>query len=269
MSQLIIAIHGYEMAHTVYPAGTVDAQGPIVNVPRGYHHSWIERILPYFEERNAYAKIDWTQSVYHKANGVVRSHNLRTLQCPSSPLTVGPVSHYAAVHNDVETPIDVTNNGVFFLNSRIRYEDVTDGTSYTMFLGEKSPEVGDLGWMSGTRATLRNAGGAPVAGRRIATRGTGSPIDYSNKSPPDLIELEENEAPTPLDANKAKDAANAGAAPTAPVSKNFVGSFSGWHPGGILTANGDGSVRFVAQTINPKVFQQLANRSDGSLNNGD
>ena len=39
--------------------------------------------------------------------------------------------------HDVEAPIDTTNNGSFFLNSAVRYEDITDGTSKTIFLGEK------------------------------------------------------------------------------------------------------------------------------------
>src|SRR5690606_29760896 len=67
-------------------------------------------------------------------------------------------SCYAAVHHDVEAPIDVDNHGVFFLNSRIRYEDIIDGSSQTLFLGEVIAEQGGLGWMSGTRATLRNMG---------------------------------------------------------------------------------------------------------------
>ena len=47
------------------------------------------------------------------------------------------MTNYAGCHNDVEAPIAAKNNGVFFLNSAIRYEDITDGTSQTIFLGEK------------------------------------------------------------------------------------------------------------------------------------
>ena len=37
-------------------------------------------------------------------------------------------------------------------------EDIDDGTSNTLFLGEKPREDSDLGWASGTRSTLRNTG---------------------------------------------------------------------------------------------------------------
>ncbi|MFO0901815.1 MAG: DUF1559 domain-containing protein [Pirellulales bacterium] len=265
LSQLIIAVHGYEMAHTVYPAGTVDDKGPIASIPRGYHHNWITRILPYFEERNAYSQVDWTQGVYHKANGVVRSHQIRLLKCPSQAWSQGPVSCYAGVHHDAEAPIDVDNHGVFFLNSRIRYEDVSDGAAYTLFLGEKTPEVGDLGWMSGTRATLRNTGGSPLASNKIKRDMSGSPVDYSNAVPPDLSQIEEAPEVAPL----GKDGNASGGASANPDSPTYVGVLSGPHPGGIMVAYGDGGVRFISMNIAPAVLQQMAHRADGSLQDGE
>ena len=47
---------------------------------------------------------------------------------------------------------------MFFLNSGVRYDDITDGSSHTLFVGEKLPDGWDLNWLSGTRATLRNTG---------------------------------------------------------------------------------------------------------------
>ena len=79
------------------------------------------------------------------------------LLCPDEPGSATPTvasSNYAGVHHDVEAPIDVNNNGVFFLNSHLRYDDITDGASHTLFFGEKVFDPNDLGWMSGTRATF-------------------------------------------------------------------------------------------------------------------
>ena len=68
------------------------------------------------------------------------------------------MTNYVGSHNDVEAPIATTNNGVLYLNSAVRYEDITDGTAQTIFIGEKLNDGLGEGWASGTRASLRNAG---------------------------------------------------------------------------------------------------------------
>ncbi len=267
LSQLIIAVHNYEMSHGVYPAGTVDDKGPILNQQRGYHHSWISRILPHVEEGNAYNAIDWKVGVYHKNNGPVRSHAIPVLFCPSNWATRSANSCYAAVHHDVEAPIDTDNNGVFFLNSRIRYEDVLDGSSYTLFLGEKSPDIADLGWMSGTLATLRNTGSPIVAARAILRPGAGTgaapTIDYSNGTTPELEGVGEGTEPVPL-----SDAAPGSPAGGGPNPLTSVGGFDSAHPGCAMFAMWDGGVRFISLSIAPTALQQMAHRADGKLQEG-
>ena len=129
----------------------------------GIHTSWLVQILPYIDERNTYKHIDLKVGVYDPKNATVRALHIAMFNCPSyagkqNPET--PLSNYAGCHNDVETPIDENNNGVLFLNSHITAKDVTDGLTNTIFVGEKSGSEKDLGWMSGTRATLRNTGTA-------------------------------------------------------------------------------------------------------------
>ncbi len=161
LARLSLAIQRYESAHEVYPAGVTDTQRPILSRPNGMHHGWCEQLLVYLDERPAFARIDFDKSVYDPANAPVARLHVPELQCPSDTLLAdSPHSSYAACHHDVEAPIDETNNGVFFLNSKLRPDDITDGLAYTLFLGEKQLDAGDadLGWMSGTRATLRNTG---------------------------------------------------------------------------------------------------------------
>jgi prepilin-type N-terminal cleavage/methylation domain-containing protein/prepilin-type processing-associated H-X9-DG protein len=158
MSQLILAVHEFESGHEYYPAGTVNPKGPIQNLPNGHHISWIVRILPHIEEGVLYGKIDTSLSAYHQKNDFARQKSIEQLICPSAPTDDWPYSNYAACHHDVEAPIDTTNNGVFFLNSKITREDIKDGAAYTLFLGEKVVDNFDLGWISGTSSTLRNTG---------------------------------------------------------------------------------------------------------------
>jgi hypothetical protein len=244
LSQLILAVHNYQSLHGFYPPGTIDSGRPIRNVRQGYHHNWIVQILPYIEQRNAWSHIDRSVGVYDPANAPVAAMTLELLRCPSQPRAKPPQTCYAAMHHDREAPIDVDNNGVFFLNSRVRYEDVTDGVSQTIFLGEVLAENGGLGWMSGTRASLRNAGIG------LGTRGMGGPGAAAN-------------------ASNMVDAVVAEVSEVSPEKKLdrelVVGTFTGPHTSGSAYAFGDGRVAFLGGGSSPKVFRQLAHRADGKL----
>ena len=52
LMQLGIALQNYESSHEVFPPGVVNDTGPVLDQPKGYHYSWLVRILPYCEMRN-------------------------------------------------------------------------------------------------------------------------------------------------------------------------------------------------------------------------
>lgn len=229
-SQLILAIHNYDMAYRVLPPGTINENGPIVDKAEGYHHSWVSQILPYIEEGNTYKHIDFSVGVYEPANVEVRQTFISVLECPSH----GPVSddvgttNYAGVHHDLDEPIDADNHGVFFLNSAVRNADISDGTATTIFLGEKIFDgETDLGWMSGTNATLRNTG------------------------------IGINRTPVPQMGWRQR--------PSDEATEVVVGGFGSFHPGGSQFAFGDGHVQFLCESIERTVYQQLGHRADGKL----
>ena len=167
---------------------------------------------------------------------------------PAFDLNMLAVASYAGCHHDVEAPIDTDNHGVFFLNSHVRLRDVTDGLGYTIFAGERVIEKKGLGWMSGTRATLRNTGtliNTVVPGPGM---GFGGPFgDAAEQAPPEA---------QPDDDEKAK--------PAVPVELQ-VGGFGSHHPGGANFLLGDGSVNFLSENINLQLFQLLGHRADGKL----
>ncbi len=292
LSQLSLALHQYEMAHGAYPPGTVAAAGPISNTPTGYHHSWTVQILPYIEQQNAYNLLDKRQSVYHAANAQVAATTPRLFICPSNSARGFPC--YAGSHHEKEKPIDAKDNGVFFLNSNIRYDDITDGSSHTIFIGEKLPDAWDLNWLSGTRATLRNTG-VPI--NWLSFRNGLPRPSLGGAPPPGMTTLPFLDVEEPLDGVQATTASPApettpppadpanpagGAEPTdapaapgggptgrklavLPGNPAFVGGFGGEHPNGAIFALGDGSVRFLTNNMAGKLLQQFAHRSDGGL----
>jgi prepilin-type N-terminal cleavage/methylation domain-containing protein/prepilin-type processing-associated H-X9-DG protein len=267
LMQLAIALQNYESAHEMFPQGVVSETGPVLDQPKGYHFGWLVRILPYCEMRNTYNHFNLSISVYDGRNHTTRTTLVRSFLCPSDN---GPnrnandivLTNYVGCHNDVEAPIDVKNTGAFILNRALRYEDVPDGSSNTIFLSEKLNDALGQGWASGTRASLRNTGTLinnggirPWPPRPPAGMGMGLPAAKSVPVAP---------APTPPADD---DGEESGTAPTAeaPGSPGYVGGFSSNHPGGSNSAFGDGSVRFVKNSINRSTLRLLGNRADGEI----
>jgi hypothetical protein len=254
LSQLGVALHNYEAAYEVLPPGVVEAKGPVRSEPIGYHMGWMVQILPYIEEGVTFNHVDFSQGVYQKTNAPVRAIPIKLFECPSDPDQWSSrdagvaTSSYAGCHHDVESPIDADNHGVFFLNSHVRSRDLKHGTSHTIFVGEKITRSGDLGWMSGTRATLRNTGS--LAG------GSRSP-GYSSSN---ANVTEEDEV---LSADTTWGTAVKAPAKTDP--KLRVGGFGSYHGASINFLFGDGAVRAISDSISPATLQQLANRTDEKL----
>jgi prepilin-type processing-associated H-X9-DG protein len=247
--QIGIAVQNYESSHEMLPPGVVNSTSPILDQPKGYHYSWLVQIMPFFEQKNVYNHLNFRMGVYEVENFTTRTTVIRSLICPSdsspNPGASGvALSSYVGSHNDVEAPISATNRGVLFLNSAVRFEDITDGSSQTIFVGEKLNRAIDEGWASGTRATLRNAGSGINRTGTPALTGPGSGDDSDGQA-------------AGVSAASATDALT------------YVGGYSAWHPGGANFAFGDGSVRFLKTSINGRILRLLANRADGEIISAD
>jgi competence protein ComGC len=213
--QLGLALHNYEFHREAFPAGVTDAAAPIKSLPEGRHVSWIVRLLPYLEEKALARHFKEADGAYAAGNAPVVATVIPTLICPSSSASsveqwpvrnaAGPapddslddppreipqprrvaVSHYAGSHHDVEAPIAADNHGMLFLNSAVRFKDIEDGSSRTLLLAERvTPRRppheldgrDDLGWASGTRATLRNTSAIKSSDNEAAW-GDRQPVD--------------------------------------------------------------------------------------------
>lgn len=231
LMQLGLAVHHYEFNLERLPSGSINPDGPIRNEEIGQHVSWIVQILPYIEERSAYAQFNQADGAYAGSNAKVREHGIRLLNCPSDPEAYQPDSHgltcYVGCHNDEEAPIDESNTGLLYLNSKVRFADILDGSTYTILLGEGLIGKNSLGWVSGTRATLRNTSRIEVP-TRYGMPLIEAPSDNSNDS-------------------------------------LYVGNFGSYHTGGANFTFADGSVQFLSRNLDTELYKRLGNRADGEL----
>ena len=237
LTQLGLAVHHYEFNAEQLPSGVINPDGPIRDEAIGQHVSWIVGILPYIEQSNAYRKFDQAAGAYAPVNKPVRLEPMPILTCPSNPnprserddRALVALSNYAGCHHDSEAPIDADNNGVLFLNSRLRLSKVLDGMSQTILLGEMRDISDSLGWVSGTRSTLRNT--------------------------------------SMLNDPKSFDPATAGNTPEPeePAGSLRVGGFGSYHTGGAQFVFADGSSRFISSSIDKETYRKLGNRADGEL----
>lgn len=233
LAQLGLALHNHEFSWGYLPAGSTNPTGPIQNIAEGQHVSFLVRLLPYMEQQALADLFDVEAGAYADSNTTARRANIATFSCPSHPYRHWPEdqapSMYAGNYHHVEAPLDIDNSGLLFLNSQIQYRDIYDGSSNTILVGEIVATDDTLGWVSGTRATLRNTGHALEEGGASYRGGqTSNPL-------------------------------------FTPSNDLEMGGYGSFHPGGALFCLADGSVRFLSQTLQAEVLSNLGNRADGQF----
>ncbi len=149
-------------------------------------------------------------------------------------------------HHDVEAPIDADNHGVLYLNSHVGYDDITDGPACTILLGEVRSGA-TLSWASGTRGTLRNTG-SPINTPEPTLPAASKPYVTTGQANDELEGVTDDESFIPL---------------------QFVGGFSSKHGFGANFLFCDGSVHFLNEGIDPRVFRHLGHRADGEIIDGE
>jgi prepilin-type N-terminal cleavage/methylation domain-containing protein/prepilin-type processing-associated H-X9-DG protein len=194
LKQIGLALHNYHGAYNYFPAGYLYAGDPAY--PAGLRFDrgagggafifpsrpgwgWAALLLPFVEQDNLYRQIDWQLAVESPLFDSVRTSLLSVYICPSdreigifapiswqkAPLPNCATNSYAACHGSLtllELQPDL-GNGVFARNSRVRFGDVTDGTSNTLAVGERGAFFTQTPWAGvETDGTTRTTPDAPT-----------------------------------------------------------------------------------------------------------
>ena len=171
LKQIGLAIHNYHDVYTTFPMGSTSDALP---------GAWgmMAQLLPYLEMSNAYNLIDFEEFGCCAAVKALQeatppkpdpsSNPINVFFCPddfnsnrrlhSGPLGENPASfdcghlfpgNYMGVSGDTESTAGCSGvddgNGAFFTISKVRFRDITDGSSNTIVVGERGIPK-DLGW---------------------------------------------------------------------------------------------------------------------------
>ncbi len=303
LKQMGLALASYESALGSYPSayvGDAYASGSAYGVsfpddnrngPPGF--AWGSLILPYMEQGNLHASMNFSLPCWVPDNATSARIKVAVFLCPSavggsegfslhrytngdsiSPNDGGPYpsdiffahSHYvtnAGVHQpwgrtppysadfEVAEPIPINDNrlasidGPLYRNSRTRTADVTDGLSQTIFLGEHTSSLSNKTWVGVVpyASTPSNGGWTSPPNSGGCLVGVHSGPD-THDHPQVIIHAPNN--------------------PFGHTDEMYSG-----HPGGGNVLLGDGSVRFVRETIYPYTWVALSTRNGGEIVNGD
>jgi prepilin-type N-terminal cleavage/methylation domain-containing protein/prepilin-type processing-associated H-X9-DG protein len=264
LKQLGLAAQQHHNTAGRFPAGLVPAD-PEAGRFDDVTNLWIS-MFDHLEEGNL--KGQWDEVDYRKNIGVGPGANaariVQVLICPSDVL-LSPVNHLV-VEGDYawmtglygvssyggsggtrsfggsDTP-PPAEDGVFFIKSRIRMADITDGSAKTFLLGERSHDDPEYDRLT---AELD-----PPMGPLVSW-GAWAAAYNSNTAQADVL----LSAAVPLNYRVPLDSGPQNWA----WEENRLCAYGSEHPGGANFALADGSVRFIADDITFEALQALSTR---------
>ena len=280
LKQIGLALHNYHDSFKSLPPGYIRFPGAVDNEG---HWAWNAFLLPYVElsalhEQIQVGKIPVSRVMDDPVLLEMMQQPISAFRCPSAAgqpdiheeagrmitnSSVGGAGIGLAVTNYVACnstyglkKVGGTNPasqalGPFYKESDVAFRDVTDGTSNTIFVGERAYIIQNVKAFAGAMFAARDFNGA---GPATSTDGSAS-----NQG---LISIMAGGA-EPI--NKL------------PVNGRDRIPFSSNHPGGANVCLGDGSVRFISETIPTNtatipvdsVMEYLLGIADGNVVPGD
>lgn len=262
LKQIGLGVIGYEQTHGMLPAGGYAANND--NTKMVYWGSILVRLLPYLEQQALYDFYDFNSStspdaqVYPGTSRKLGSTVIPLYLCPSDQpsaptlpcglakgnycasggptrvlvKSVDPKCQLYSTWNDtagaaVTEPKYAGPFGRCSYNCRLT--EITDGTSNTIYFGEQRPTCFVNAWGGGW-AGSNNGNGFSF---------TTVPMNWNSCDH------------TGDDACRRYD------------NNNGACAFRSLHPGGVEFLFGDGTVRFLRETIDFQAYQYLGNKADG------
>ncbi len=286
LKQIALAMHHYESAQGSFPPAFRGMGTP------AYFDSWspLAELNPFLEQTAIYNQMDLTLPTYESTlpfnitapNRFAVQQTVKLFLCPSDkmqPVTVGPTygvpvlgpTNYAVCNGSGTnggSPWDA--DGVFIAQRPTHVADITDGTSNTAMLSESTLGAG----------TESASGAAPAPLDTVYAYLSGQPLSESACAGARLWNVENLRGfmwasgeircasynhylpPNAAQADCVTLEVHAGVARYTALGWRAARSR---HEGGVNVALCDGSVRFIADSINLDIWRGLATRANGEV----
>ena len=266
LKQIGLALHNYNDTHGALPSGSIVLRNTAGTVYYGHGWTWHATILPYLDQGPLYTAIQGADGMGNElgdqntAKPLVAGRTvLSVFWCPSQPdvrqgaqkngyqpsnyngnmgTRIGDGSD-DCLSGSVANAADMVNkpwgcmngNGIFYISSCVRFRDVTDGLSNTIFVSEVPDSGGDVmgQFSAGCDRKAIFSGGAD----------SNPPTEMSEY----LIAAEGND----------------------PINGGAEEASGSWHVGGAHFVFGDGAVRFLSENMDMTVYQGVSTRRDGEI----
>ena len=255
MRQLALGCFNYESSRMHFPAGMLSRQ-PYDNEFTAPGFGWGAIILPQLEQDSVFQGLsqissNFTNPTFSSGDIDFSDTVLSVFLCPSD--TMGDLntvrrggtfakSNYVGIWGDTSSGVNQNysddriaskfkTSGIFYVNSKTSIGEISDGTTNTFLLGERD--------------------GNPITGT-IRTRGAalwiGDNVEFLNSTC----------GPTTSNGARTLNAVSNARNPS------FV-SLGSLHTGGANFARADGSVAFIEDTIEPRIYEAGGTRSGGEV----
>jgi len=295
LKQLGIALHNYHDTLGSFPFATTILPATDYRIVSGFtgkgHYCWsvLAQLTPFLEQTNVYNSVNFSLPVFDKSgivfppNTTVIGTQVQLFLCPSDGSNAKVRSdnfasgNYMACNGDGvlgggfggADPAFGVPNGMFYFNTPVTLAQVTDGSSNTALMSESIIGNG--------AATTSTPPGAPNPADIMTLLPGGSPVYQP---------LSTAECATATSFFSMRNTAWVQGdflyalythylTPNSKTYDCLRQEYHGWkaarsrHSGGVNVLFGDGSVKFIKDTVNVQTWRALATRNSGEVISAD